>query len=363
MTALAAPAAVAASAWPAHPRIVLLIPARNEEAGILEAMASVEAQTLQPDRRIVVSDNSTDRTVELASARPGWEVWETVGNRGRKGGALNQAWARIEPTLDDSDFVVTMDADTLLEPHFIQNAFAKYREEDARGSVIGGVCANFTGRRLDTALGVLQRMEYARAQQITRSRRGVAPVLAGAATMFRVEALRSVAEARGHLFEPVLTEDYELSLALRVNGYMTLAPRSCQAQTDLMPTVRMLWAQRLRWYRGAFEALRAHRFRRGTRADVGWIVFSLWAAASRWLFLVALVVTVVSVGHMAFSRWLLLLFAFASLTRVIQVRDLGWKYMLLAGVMVEELYYAFFLEAVLWRAAYLAFSPRREAHW
>ena len=120
--------------------------------------------------------------------------------------------------------------------------------------MLGGVCANFSGLPLDSALGALQMMEYARAEKINRSRRGVAPVLAGAATMFSVEALRSVYRTRGHLYEPVLTEDYELSLALRVNGFITMAPRSCKAQTDLMPTIGMLWAQRLRWYRGAFES-------------------------------------------------------------------------------------------------------------
>ncbi len=346
-----------------HAQIVLVIPAHDEEAGILAAMASVDAQTLRPGRRIVVSDNSTDRTVELAASRPGWEVWTTVDNHGRKGGALNQAWARIAPTLDDRDFLVTMDADTILDRYFVQAAYAKYVYERRHGRALGGLCANFSGLPLDSALGVLQTMEYARAAQINRSRHGVAPILAGAATVFSVEALRTVHRTRGHLYEPVLTEDYELSLALRVNGYITLAPRACRAKTDLMPTVRMLWAQRLRWYRGAFEALQAHGFRRGIRADAGWLAFSLWAAASRWMFLVALAVTAFTVGHMSFSPWLLALFAFASLIRIVQVRDLGWRYMALAGVMVEELYYAFFLEAVLWRAVYLAFAPRREAHW
>ena len=42
-------------------------------------------------------------------------------------------------------------------------------------------------------------MEYARSAQINRSRRGFAPVLAGAATMLSVEALRSVYRTRGHL--------------------------------------------------------------------------------------------------------------------------------------------------------------------
>ena len=201
-------------------------------------------------------------------------------------------------------------------------------------------------------------MEYARAEKINRSRRGRAPVLAGAATMFSVRALREVYASRGMLYKPVLTEDYELSLALRVHGYETMAPRNCFAHTDLMPTVRMLWAQRLRWYRGAFESLRDFGFRKNIRSDIGWLAFSLWAAASRWLFIVALGVVLFTAGHMTFSPMLLPLFAFASFIRMVQVKELGWKYVLLAGVMVEELYYAFFLEAVLWRSAYLAFFAK-----
>ena len=344
--------------------IALVIPAHDEEAGIVDAMRSVEAQTRRPERNIVISDRSTDRTVALARSRPGWEVWQTVGNTGRKGGALNQAWILLEPSLADSDYLVTMDADTILDRRFVEQAHAKFlRDARPDGHPLGGVCANFAGLPLDTALGVLQTMEYARAKQINRSRRGVAPVLAGAATMFSVAALRSVQRMRGRLYEPVLTEDYELSLAMRVNGYVTMAPGACLARTELMPTVRTLWAQRLRWYRGAFESLRAHGFKRGIRADIGWLGFSLWAAASRWLFLLVLTVTVLEVGRISFSPWLLLLFAFASLIRVWQVRELGWKYMLIAGLMVEELYYAFFLEAVLWRAAYLAHVPRRESTW
>jgi cellulose synthase/poly-beta-1,6-N-acetylglucosamine synthase-like glycosyltransferase len=346
-----------------RPRIALVIPARDEEVGIAAAMRSVEAQTLPPDRRIVISDNSTDRTVELASARPGWEVWESVGNTGRKGGALNQAWSRLGGWLREGDFLVTMDADTLLEPGFVEHAYAKHADARMRGRPLGGVCANFAGLPLETALGTLQTMEYARAEQVTRSRHGLVPVLAGAATMFSVTALRSVERDRGHLYEPVLTEDYELTLALRVNGYPTMAPRACRALTELMPTMRTLWAQRLRWYRGAFESLRRHGFKRGIRSDFGWLAFSLWAAAARWLFLSALAVTVLSVGQMAFAPWLLGLFAFAAIIRVIQVRELGWRFMTLAGLMVEELYYAFFLEAVLWRALYLALKAKPGAAW
>jgi biofilm PGA synthesis N-glycosyltransferase PgaC len=344
-------------------KIVLLVPAHNEEVGIVATMESVEAQTMSPDRRIVICDNCTDATPALARSRPGWEVWETVGNTGKKGGALNQAWDRLREYLSDEDYLVTMDADTLLNSRFVENAFAKYQQKQRKGHQLGGVCANFHGLELDSALGVLQKMEYARAEKINRSRRGIAPVLAGAATMYSVRGLREVYQSRGRLYEPVLTEDYELSLALRVHGYETMAPRNCLAHTDLMPTARMLWAQRLRWYRGAFESLRDYGFRKHIRSDIGWLAFSLWAAASRWLFLIALAVLLLSAGRMTFSPMLLPLFGFASFIRMVQVKELGWKYVLLAGAMVEELYYAFFLEAVLWRSAYLAFFGKHSGNW
>jgi hypothetical protein len=76
-----------------------------------------------------------------------------------------------------------------------------------------------------------------------------------------------------------------------------------------------------------------------------------------------LVLILLLVGHMNFSPWLLLLFVFASVIRMAGVRELGWRYVLLAGIMVEELYYAFFLEIVLWRAVFLAFFSRREGSW
>ena len=181
-------------AAPAHR---LLIPAHDEEAGILAAMGSVEAQTLQPDRRIVISDNSTDRTVELARSRPGWEVWETVGNRGRKGGALNQAWALLEPSLADRDYVRDDGRRHAPRPGLRRAALGQVPGGAGRGRALGGRLRELLRPAARQALGALQMMEYARAEKINRSRRGVAPVLAGAATMFSVEALRSVYRSAG----------------------------------------------------------------------------------------------------------------------------------------------------------------------
>jgi hypothetical protein len=96
---------------------------------------------------------------------------------------------------------------------------------------------------------------------------------------------------------------------------------------------------------------------------MAWLAFSLWAAATRWLFIAAIAYTVLTVGQVSFTPWLLLLFALAAAIRAIQVQALGWKYMLAAGLLVEELYYAIFLETVLWRAFYLAAVKRGDATW
>jgi hypothetical protein len=49
--------------------------------------------------------------------------------------------------------------------------------------------------------------------------------------------------------------------------------------------------------------------------------------------------------------------------RIVRIRELGLKYMIMAGLMVEELYYAFFLAAVLWRSVYPAYCARNDGNW
>ncbi|MEB0303377.1 glycosyltransferase family 2 protein, partial [Mucilaginibacter sp. 5C4] len=50
-----------------------------------------------------------------------------------------------------------------------------------------------------------------------------------------------------------LTEDNELTLALKSLGGLITSPTQCTVVTELMPTLPALWQQRLRWQRGALE--------------------------------------------------------------------------------------------------------------
>jgi cellulose synthase/poly-beta-1,6-N-acetylglucosamine synthase-like glycosyltransferase len=48
-----------------------------------------------------------------------------------------------------------------------------------------------------------------------------------------------------------LTEDNELTIALKSLGALMISPAQCTVITELMPSWRTLWSQRLRWQRGA----------------------------------------------------------------------------------------------------------------
>jgi glycosyltransferase involved in cell wall biosynthesis len=49
-------------------KYVLITPAHNEEAFIQKTLDSVVAQTLLPERLVIVDDGSTDRTAEIVDS-------------------------------------------------------------------------------------------------------------------------------------------------------------------------------------------------------------------------------------------------------------------------------------------------------
>jgi cellulose synthase/poly-beta-1,6-N-acetylglucosamine synthase-like glycosyltransferase len=245
-------------------RVVVLIPAHNEEASIGATLQSVAAQKLRPDTVLVVADNCTDQTATVA-AEHGADVMLTVGNTGKKAGALNQALATILPQLDDRDIVLVMDADTVIAPEFLVIADAELAKPDV--GAVGGV---FYGKPGFGLIGALQVAEYVRyARQIARNG-SRAHVLTGTATAFTARMLGQVAAGRedGRLpagpgtyyDEKTMTEDSYMTFAVKTLGYQTPSPMGCWVSTEVMPTWPMLWRQRRRWQLGAMENLRSFGF-------------------------------------------------------------------------------------------------------
>ena len=331
-------------------RVTVLIPAHNEELILPAALASLQAQVRRPDRVVVISDNSTDATVEVAR---GWgvEVIETEGNTEKKAGALNQVLASWLPGTGPNDVVMVMDADTALVPEFLSTAVARL-EADPDLIAVGGV---FFGEEGGGLIGQLQRNEFARYQRYIARRKGKVFVLTGTASLIRAFALSAVAEARGTLIPGppgkvydtfALTEDNELTLALKSLGAKLVSPMQCRCITELMPTWRALWRQRSRWQRGALENVGAFGLTRttapywGQQLGIGYGVLAFNA------YLLLMLVTLLAADSFEMVWfWTIIGLIFVA-ERIVTVWSVGWRGRLVALPLVIELVYAEFLMVV-----------------
>ena len=305
--------------------VTVLIPAHNEEGSLAATIASLLSQSHPPERVIVVADNCTDSTVSIAR-RAGVEVFESVGNTHKKAGALNQALRLVLPQQDENDVVMVMDADTVLDDDFLSSAVTRFTSDRALMAV-GGL---FHGEPGHGILGQFQRNEYIRYAREMRRRRGRVFVLTGTASLFRPRALRTVAASRSHSIPgshgdvydtAALTEDNELTIALKSLGALMVSPAECTVVTELMPTWATLGAQRLRWQRGALENLGAYGLAPQTfrywaqQLGIGYGVIALSS------YLLLIILTVLSLDHWIWFPFWVGIGALFALERVVTV----WK--------------------------------------
>lgn len=344
--------------------VTILVPAHNEADRLPATLTGLFAQTVRARRVIVVADNCTDATEDIAAAA-GAEVIETVGNREMKAGALNQVLAGLLPAARPDAYVLVVDADTVIAPHFIESAI-----ECLADPAVGAVGGVFVGEQGSGLLGLLQRSEYARYARAVGRKKGVAMVLTGTSTMFRVAALQRVVAERGRRLpgrrgsvynSDSLTEDSEMTVALRSLGLRTRSPRACLVTTEVMPTPSTLWRQRVRWYRGALDNIRIYGVRRSTAPYIAQQVGLAAAVLAGALYLAVLAAAVVLGGFRITAFWSAIGGLFV-LERLITARRAGPLAMLVGFVLVIEMAYDLFLQAAFIRSV-VAIWRRQSATW
>lgn len=267
-----------------------VIVAAHDEAGVLPVtLAALFAQSDPPDRVIVADDGSTDGTAALLRARFGLAepALGTLGAdsvvqpglawlrlpHGGKATALNVALATI-----DSDIVLTVDADTLLERHAIAAVRAAFAAEPglvAATGVLTPVCDA-------SASGVLfewfQRYEYIRnfLSRFAWERVDALLLISGAFAGFRRNAVLAVGGFDGDC----LVEDYELIHRLRrhaiVHGHRwtTRVIGGARARTAAPASLPAFLRQRRRWFGGFLQTQYWYRDMVGDRR---------YGALGRWL--------------------------------------------------------------------------------
>jgi cellulose synthase/poly-beta-1,6-N-acetylglucosamine synthase-like glycosyltransferase len=333
-------------------RIVALVPAHNEEETIEQTISALREQTRPADRIIVIADNCSDATASLSRAA-GAEVMVTRGNEHKKAGAINYALERVLPDLSDQDAVLVQDADSFMDPGFLEATSRKLAEGFAAA---GG---NFRGRPGGGICGALQRNEYARYARDTARKQGRVLCITGVGTLLSVAALRDVVAAiedgrlpdsgGGYAYSyATLTEDNWMTLALTHLGYRVVSPKDATMSTEVMLTWRELAKQRLRWKRGAFEDLLSFGFTRQTLK--GWFL--------QLVSTVGVVATIAYVATLLVAPWtgfhphpiFLAITVVYAVERLVTVRSRGWKTALASATVVPEWFYDLYLQAVQVRA-------------
>jgi len=345
--------------------ITVLIPARNEELSLPQTLVSLEAQTRPPEKIIVVADNCSDSTAEIARAM-GYQAFETVENTQRKAGALNQVLATILPGMGAHDVILVMDADSQINDHFLATAaenFQKFPDLDA----VGGV---FFGEPGGGVLGQLQRNEFTRYSDQIKRRGGRVFVLTGTASLFRAQALSIVAKARG-IYIPgkngevydtaALTEDNELTIALKTMGSPMISPPECRVTTELMPTWKNLWDQRSRWQRGALENLGAYGFTATTIRYWGQQIAIAYGTLALSSSLLLTFTVFLAQDHWVWYAFWLAIGAIFIFERVWTVRKGGRSAILIALAVVIELAFDIYLQLIFLKVLFDTAAKRRSS--
>ena len=347
-------------------RLTVLVPAYNEELTIERALESLRTQTRPPDRVVVVADNCTDRTAEIARLH-GAEVRHTEGNVEKKAGALNQQLAELLPHTGPHDVVMVMDADTVLAPRFLEVALA-HLDADPDLIAVGGI---FYGEDGGGLVGQLQRSEFSRYQRQIARRAGRIFVLTGTASLIRAYGLQAVADARGTLIPGpagkvydtlALTEDNELTLALKTLGARMISPQECRCVTEIMPTWRALWRQRARWERGALENIGTYGVTRPTGLNWFQQIAIGYGTIALWSYLVLMGISLLAAPTLLWSWFWMFVGLVFVVERVVTVWEAGWTARLVAATMVPELAFAVFLQVVYVKSL-IDIASGRHAGW
>ena len=288
-------AADEAFASPLTPPVAVLLPAYNEEAGIVESVRSLLALRYPQHEIVAVNDGSTDDTLQrlrdafdlvpvrkairdtipTAAIRATYasrrhpELWVIDKDNGGKADALN---AGVNAT--GHPYVCAVDADAMLEVDALLHVAKPVLDDPEIVAATGGIVRIANGCRIDrgqvisvglpeSRLATLQVVEYFRAFLVGRvgwSRIGSLLIISGAFGLFR----RSLVEAVGGWWTETVGEDVEL--VVRLHRY--LRDRGEEYRIEFVPDpvcwteapedLGTLSRQRRRWQRGLGQALWRH---------------------------------------------------------------------------------------------------------
>lgn len=195
------------------PRVSILLPARNAEATLADALTSLEAQTFDDFECLIVDDASHDQTAQIAQAwvarDPRFRLLRQSTHQGIVP-ALNRAAAQAR-----APFLARQDADDRSRPERLRRTLARIDSDEKLGAV-GSRVAQFPPADLPAGLRRYGDWlnELIQPDEIAREIWVESP-LAHPTVIMR----RAAFEAVGGYATAPWPEDYDLWLAMHVAGW------------------------------------------------------------------------------------------------------------------------------------------------
>lgn len=230
------------------PLISLIIPAWNEEKTLKKTVDSLIKLDYPKDKLqiIIVNDGSIDNTQKVAEQfiedNKSYDIMlinrTRSPNQFTKAVALNCGLEHVK-----GKFVGCLDSDSTVEPDVLQLMVPVF-EEDKVGAVITAIKVinpnNLWSR--------IQRLEYILATFIRdlMSKVNTLHITPGALSLYDSSVLKKL----GGFDEHNITEDYEIAMRLKFNGYNIKIATKAISHTYVPDTFKSLWNQRVRWFRG-----------------------------------------------------------------------------------------------------------------
>ena len=229
-----------------QPMVSFVIPAYNEEVGIIKTIESILKSDYKKFELIVVNDGSTDKTGDLVKLF----IKEYRGNipiiyfdkrNGGKSSALNLAIKESRGKI-----IITSDADCAIDPLAIHNLVKHFSNKDVMATAGNVIVGNNT-----KILGSIQKLEYIygfyfkRADSLLNS----VYIVGGAAAAYR----REIFDKLGYFDEEIITEDIEYSTRILNSGHKIRYAADAIFYTESPSCVSDLIKQRLRWKYGRLK--------------------------------------------------------------------------------------------------------------
>jgi poly-beta-1,6-N-acetyl-D-glucosamine synthase len=240
-----------------QPRISIIVPAWNEEIGVIKTIDSVIKNGYSNTELIVINDGSTDNTdlvirdyfkeIKEKPASKQFKIWYISQKNAGKGAALN---AGIKQAT--GEIILTVDADSVLRKGALAKLVKYYLDPEVM-AVVGNVEVANT----KTLIGFAQQLEYyfgfynKRAHAIL----GGEYIFGGACASFRSDIFKTLG-----LFDVKnKTEDIEMSMRIRYAGYKCTYAEDVVCYTEGASDLKSLIAQRVRWKKGRLDTFRKYR--------------------------------------------------------------------------------------------------------